>query len=73
MRGNFKDEGVQCKGGYETPRTCVVQRLISVNPGLNFSPGSFFFCSKAFPQILFPILFIKKSIQSSNCRPKELN
>ena len=35
----------------------VVRRLISTNPGLNFNPGFFFFCSKTFFQIIFSILF----------------
>ena len=35
----------------------VVRRPISANPGLNFNPGFFFFCSKAFSQIIFPIPF----------------
>ena len=35
----------------------VVRRSISANPGLNFNPGFFFFCSKAFFQIIFSILF----------------
>ena len=49
----------------------LVWRLISANPGLNFNPGSFFFCLKAFSRIIFSILFWR--IQSSNCRRKELN
>ena len=30
----------------------VVQRPISANPGLNFTAGFFFFCSKAFSRII---------------------
>ena len=31
--------------------------VISTNPVLNFNLGSFFFCSKAFPRIMFSIIF----------------
>ena len=31
----------------------VVRRPISANPGLNYSPRFFFFCSKTFPPIIF--------------------
>ena len=31
--------------------------LISANPGLNFSPGFFFFLSKALSRIIFSIRF----------------
>ena len=34
----------------------VVRRPISANPGLNFNPGFFFFCLKAFSQIIFSLL-----------------
>ena len=46
----------------------VVWRQISANPGLNFNPGFFFFCSKAFPRIFFSILF-----RASNCQIVEKN
>ena len=35
----------------------VVRRPISANPGLNFNPGFFFLCSKAFSRIFFSLLF----------------
>ena len=35
----------------------IVWRLFFANPGLNFCLGFFFFCSKAFPWIIFAILF----------------
>ena len=35
----------------------VVQRPISANPGLDFNPGFFFFCSKAFTRIIFSLLY----------------
>ena len=38
---------------------------------LAFNPGFFFFCSKAFSQIIFSVIF--KSIRSSTCWQKELN
>ena len=41
----------------------VVRRPISANPGLNFNPGFFFFCSKAFSWINFSILFIASTHQ----------
>ena len=47
----------------------VVQRPISANPGLNFNPGFFFFCLKAFSRIIFPIklnLLFKLLYQNSN-------
>ena len=34
----------------------IVQRPISLNPGLNYNPGFFFFCSKALSQLIFSIL-----------------
>ena len=34
----------------------VVQRTISVNPGLNFNLAFFFICSKGFSRIIFSIL-----------------
>ena len=34
----------------------IVQRPISVNPGLNYNPGFFFFCSKALSQLIFSFL-----------------
>ena len=50
----------------------VVQRPISTSPGLNFSSGFFFVCSKAFPKILFPQLFLEHSINKLYML-KELN
>ena len=51
----------------------VVRRPISANPSLHFNLGFFFFCSKVFStqKNNFPNPFW--SIQSSNCRQKELN
>ena len=40
-----------------TPVVSVVQGPISANPGLNYNPGFFFFCLKAFIRIIFSILF----------------
>ena len=40
-----------------TPVVSVVQGPISANPGLNYNPGFFFFCLKAFSRIIFSILF----------------
>ena len=34
----------------------IVQRPISVNPGLNYHPGFFFFYSKALSQLIFSFL-----------------
>ena len=34
----------------------IVQRPISVNPGLNYNPSFFFFCSKAPSQLIFSFL-----------------
>ena len=42
----------------------VVRRPISANPGLNFNPGFYFFCSKAVFRIIFSTLF---RAPSSNC------
>ena len=33
------------------------RRSISASPRLNFNPGSFFFCSKAFSRMIFSIPF----------------
>ena len=33
------------------------RRAISANPRLNFNPGFYFFCSKAFSRMIFSILF----------------
>ena len=41
----------------------VVQRLIAANPGLNFNLGFFFFCPKAFSQIIFSLLFTASNHQ----------
>ena len=35
----------------------VVRRPISANPGLNFNPGFFFFCSKVFSRVISSLLF----------------
>ena len=35
----------------------VFRRPISANTGLNFNPGFFFFCLKAFSWMIFSILF----------------
>ena len=35
----------------------------NVNPGLNFNPTFFFFCSKAFSRIILPIHFIASNHQ----------
>ena len=35
----------------------VVRRPISANPGLNFNPGFFFFCSKIFSRVISSLLF----------------
>ena len=35
----------------------VARRSVSANPGLNFNPGFFFFCSQALSRIIFSILF----------------
>ena len=48
-----------------------VRRLISVNPGLNFNPGFFFFRLKAFYRTIFPILFRSSNHQAADQR--ELN
>ena len=39
------------------PAGPILRRLISANPGLNVNLSFFFFCSKAFPRIIFAILF----------------
>ena len=41
----------------------VVRRPISVNPGLNFNPGFFFFRSKTISRIIFSSLFIESNHQ----------
>ena len=51
----------------------VVQRPISTSPGLNFSSGFFFVCSKAFPKILFPQLFLEHSINKLYAKRIKLN
>ena len=51
---------------------CPVFRTpVSANPGLNFNPSFFFFLSKTLSPDNF--LYSFKSIQSSNCRQRELN
>ena len=41
----------------------VAQRPISANPELNFPPGFFLFCWKAFPEIInFPLFFLEHPI-----------
>ena len=35
----------------------AVRRPISANPGLNFNPGFFFFCSKVFSRVISSLLF----------------
>ena len=42
----------------------VVRRPISANLGLNFDPGFFFFCSKAFSPIIFSIIFRASNYQT---------
>ena len=42
----------------------VVRRPISANLGLNFDPGFFFFCSKAFSRIIFSIIFGASNYQT---------
>ena len=49
----------------------VVRTPVSANPGLNFNPSFFFFLSKTLSPDNF--LYSFKSIQSSNCRQRELN
>ena len=51
----------------------VVQRPISTSLGLNFSSGFFFVCSKAFPKILFPQLFLEHSINKLYAKRIKLN
>ena len=51
----------------------VVQRPISTSPGLNFSSGFFFVCSKAFPKIHFPQLFLEHSINKLYAKRIKLN
>ena len=41
----------------ETLQGPVVPRPISVNPGLNFNPGFFFYCSKVFSRVISSLLF----------------
>ena len=50
----------------------VVQRPISTNPGLNFNPGFFFFCFKAFSRIIFPF-FLEQPITELQTRSIKLN
>ena len=50
----------------------VVQRPISTNPGLNFNPGFFFFCFKAFSRIIFPF-FLEHPITELQTRSIKLN
>lgn len=40
----------------------VVQRPISLNPGLNFNSSFFFVCSKAIPRIIFSQVFLECSV-----------
>ena len=42
----------------------VARRPISANLGLNFDPGFFFFCSKAFSPIIFSIIFRASNYQT---------
>ena len=50
-----------CEGGGDTNLPLpslqgpVVRKPISANPGLNFSPGFYFFCSKFFLRVIFSI------------------
>ena len=39
-----------------------VRRPMSTNPGLNFNPGFFFFCLKAFSKNFFCYIFIEHPI-----------
>ena len=41
----------------------VVPGPISANPGLNFNPGYFFFCSKVFSPVISSLLFIASNHQ----------
>ena len=50
----------------------VVRRPISVNPRLNFNPGSFFFCSKAFHQ-KFSQFFLEHSVFKLSTKRTKLN
>ena len=51
----------------------VVQRPISVNPGLNFNSGFFFVCSRAFPRIIFSQLFFEHAINKLYAKRIKLN
>ena len=51
----------------------VVRRPISVNPGLNFNPGFFFFCSKTISRIIFSSLFIESNHQIVDTKRIKLN
>ena len=46
----------QCFSGLK-PQGQVVGTPVSINPGLNFNPGFFFFLSKALSWIIFYISF----------------
>ena len=53
-----------------TKQDPVVRRRISANPGLNFNPGFYFFCSKGFFRIIFSILFRASNHQIVNKKNK---
>ena len=53
VQGNAFEQDKKKPGLKFNPLGPVVWRPISANPGLNFNPRFFVFCSKAFSQIIF--------------------
>ena len=48
----------------------VRRRISAINPGLNFNPSFFFFCSKAFSRTIFSLLFRTSSHQIAGKKNK---
>ena len=54
---------VRLSFGFVTYQGPVVRKPVSVNPGLNFNAGFFFFTSKALSRIIFSIFLAYPNIK----------
>ena len=49
--------GIKFAGTHLYTWAQLFEGRLALNPGVEFNPGFFFFCSKAFPWLIFSVIF----------------